>query len=86
VYVDHEFGPVETRAFGWGTLPEHALRGEERFAVEYDHGNDGVWYDVLAFSRPRHMLAWAGFPLVRRMQRRFGLDSIGALQRALAER
>src|SRR5665213_1739139 len=68
--------------FTYGTLPGHAESGEERFRVERDHG-DAVWYDILAFSRPRHILARLGRPWTRRVQKRFARDSAAAMLRAV---
>ncbi|MCI0393333.1 MAG: DUF1990 domain-containing protein [Chloroflexi bacterium] len=74
----------EERRFGfaYGTLPGHAERGEERFIVEWQT-DDEVWYDLLAFSRPGHWLVWSGYPLARRLQRRFARDSLAAMVRAV---
>ncbi len=85
VYVVEETGgPVERLAFAYGTLPEHVERGEERFEVEWRRGGDGsVWYDVRAFSRPHHPVAWAAYPWVRLQQRRFARDSLAAMRRAV---
>jgi uncharacterized protein (UPF0548 family) len=83
VYAADETGPVTRFGFAYGTLPGHAEAGEERFQVEWDRATDAVWYDILAFSRPRHPLARLGYPLVRRMQRRFGRDSAAAMRRAV---
>ena len=66
---------VERFGFAYGTLPGHGEKGEERFAVRWDHEDDSVHYDVLAFSRPNHTLAWLGYPLARTLQRRFARDS-----------
>ncbi|HET7478356.1 MAG TPA: DUF1990 domain-containing protein [Rubrobacteraceae bacterium] len=79
VYVVEDSGSVERRGFAYGTLPGHAARGEERFCVEWDRASDSVHYDVLAFSRPGHPLAWLGYPFVRRLQRRFARDSSAAM-------
>lgn len=75
----------EPRRFGfaYGTLPGHAERGEERFTVEW-LDDDSVWYDVLAFSRPRHILARLGYPLVRMFQRRFGRASKASMADAVS--
>jgi uncharacterized protein (UPF0548 family) len=81
VYVVDEAQPVRRFGFGYGTLPSHAGSGEERFAIEHDLEDDSVWYDILAFSRPRHFFARLGYPLVRRLQRRFGRDSAAAMLR-----
>jgi len=63
-----------THGFVYGTLPEHAECGEERFMVEM-LPDGSVWYEIRAFSRPRHWLAWAGFPLARWWQLQFAHDS-----------
>ena len=79
-----EAGAVRRYGFAFGTLPGHMEQGEERFTVEWNHEDDSVHYDVLAFSRPNHPLAWLGFPLARALQRRFARDSKGAMTRATA--
>ena len=69
------------------TLPGHAESGEERFLVEWDRTTNAVWYDILAFSRPRHPLARLGYLFTRRTQKRFARDSVAAMLRAVgAER
>jgi uncharacterized protein (UPF0548 family) len=70
------------RGFAYGTLPEHGERGEERFSVEWRREDDSVFYDLYALSRPNHQLAWLGYPLARRLQRRFARDSLQAMVRA----
>jgi uncharacterized protein (UPF0548 family) len=72
----------ERFGFAYGTLPAHALSGEERFIVE--HGAGGrVWYDILSFSRPNELLPRLYPPFVRRLQRRFAAGSLEAMQRAV---
>ncbi len=83
VYVVDEEEPARKFGFAYGTLPEHAESGEERFVIELDPGDDSVWYDVLAFSRPNHFLTRAGYPLARRIQKRFARDSAAAMSRAV---
>jgi uncharacterized protein (UPF0548 family) len=83
VYLLDEDGPTRRYGFAYGTLPGHAERGEERFMVEWRHGDDSVWYDLFAFSRPNHPLTWAGYPLTRMLQRRFARDSKAAMVRAV---
>ncbi len=85
VYRLEQTGPVETFGFAYGTLPDHPLRGEERFMVEWRHKDDSVWYDVLAFSRPSSFLLWLGRPVLRRFQRYFAADSLRAMVRASSE-
>jgi uncharacterized protein (UPF0548 family) len=82
VYVVDESGPVGKFGFAYGTLPGHVESGEERFLIEWNQG-DGVWYDILAFSRPNNILTRLAYPLVRRSQKRFGRDSAAAMFRAV---
>ncbi len=84
VAVVNEDGLVNRFGFAYGTLPDHAGSGEERFLVEWDRQEGSVWYDILAFSRPRHVLARLGYRWVRRVQKRFGRESAAAMRRAVA--
>src|SRR4051794_19315424 len=65
VYVIDDDGPPKRLGFAYGTLLEHAESGEERFMVEWNREDDSVWYDLLAFSRPRNFLSRLGFPIAR---------------------
>lgn len=85
VYVVEQSGPIRKFGFAYGTLPGHIEAGEERFLVEWNHGNDSVWYDILAFSRPNHFLSRFGYPLVRCLQKRFGRDSAAAILKAVLD-
>jgi uncharacterized protein (UPF0548 family) len=82
VYVIEEEGLDRKFGFAYGTLDNHIERGEERFMVEWHSADHSVWYDILAYSRPKHILAWLGYPLVRRTQKRFARDSAMAMLRA----
>lgn len=84
VYTVDETGPNFRFGFAYGTLPGHVESGEERFLVEWDRDDDAVWYDILAFSRPHHVLTRLGYPVVRRLQKRFGRDSATAMLRAVS--
>jgi uncharacterized protein (UPF0548 family) len=84
VYVVDESRPVRRVGFANGTLPGHAECGEEAFCVELDAAGD-VWYDLLAYSRPRHWLARLGYPFTRAMQRRFAAGSAAAMKRAVSQ-
>lgn len=75
VLVIEEVGTVSRFGFAYGTLPDHAGTGEERFLVEWDQADDGVWFDILAFSRPHHILTRLAYPIVRMTQKRFGRES-----------
>jgi len=70
----------EERRFGfaYGTLPDHVECGEERFTIEWNE-NDTVWYDILAFSKPRHPLVRLSFPLARMLQKRFARGSMARM-------
>ena len=71
----------EDRRFGfaYGTLPDHVERGEERFLIEW-LPDDSVWYDILAFSRPKHPLVRLSAPLARMLQKRFARDSLNRVR------
>ncbi len=84
VCVVEEVGPINRFGFAYGTLPGHVESGEERFLIEWDLSDDSVCYDILAFSRPNHIMTRLGYPLVRRLQKRFGRDSAASMLRAVA--
>ena len=83
VYLVNEDGPVKKSGFAYGTLSSHVERGEERFTIEWHQADDTVWYDILAFSRPNQILVKLGFPLARRLQKRFARDSLAAMTRQI---
>lgn len=83
VYVVDEPGSVCRYGFAYGTLPDHAGSGEERFLVEWDRASEEVWYDILAFSRPQWLLTRLGYRYMRRLQKRFGRESAAAMVRAV---
>lgn len=75
----------EERRFGfaYGTLKDHAERGEERFLIEWSTEDDAVWYDILAFSKPEQWQARFAWPLGRMLQKRFARDSMAAMKKAV---
>ncbi len=86
VYVLDETGgdrPVQRYAFAIGTLPGHTEQGEERFTVEWHAQDDAVYYELLAFARPRQLMARLAPPLVRLVQTRFAGDSYRAMAAAV---
>jgi uncharacterized protein (UPF0548 family) len=85
VYIVDEEVPINRFGFAYGTLAEHAESGEERFTVEWNREDDRVWYDILAFSRPRQMLARLGYPLSRLLQKRFAEGSKAAMIKAVSQ-
>jgi uncharacterized protein (UPF0548 family) len=82
VYSFESADEVRRFGFAYGTLADHMESGEERFSVEWRRDDDSVWYDLLAYSRPRHPLARIALPLSRALQRRFARDSLQAMLRA----
>ena len=86
VYVVDEEKPIQRYGFAYGTLPDHAQTGEERFFVERDRATGAVWYDILAFSRPHLLLTRLGYPYVRRVQKRFAKASAAAMLKAVGNK
>lgn len=83
VYVIDEQESVRKFGFAYGTLPDHVECGEERFTIEWNNQTDNsVWYDIYAFSRPQHPLVKLGFPIARRLQKRFARESLATMVRA----
>jgi uncharacterized protein (UPF0548 family) len=80
--VEEQRGTLERYGFAYGTLGDHAEMGEERFTVEFHSGNESVWYDLYAFSRPRPF-ALLAFPYTRSLQKKFASDSKFAMQKAV---
>jgi uncharacterized protein (UPF0548 family) len=82
VYTIEEKESSERFGFAYGTLPDHGEMGEERFLVECNREDHSVWYDLLAFSRPR-MWARVAYPFTRALQKRFARDSKAAMLKAV---
>jgi uncharacterized protein (UPF0548 family) len=83
VYTVDEAGPISKFGFAYGTLPGHVESGEERFLIEWNRGDNSVWFDIVAFSRPNHFLTRFGYPVVRRLQKQFGRDSAASMLKAV---
>jgi uncharacterized protein (UPF0548 family) len=81
--IDEQQCDLRRFGFAYGTLPGHAEAGEERFLIEWNERTGEVWYDILAFSRPNHLLAKLLFPIARMFQRRFARESAAAMRRAV---
>ena len=76
VYVINESGGTERFGFAYGTLRDHVESGEERFSAEWNLDDDSVWYDILAFSRPQHLLVRIAAQQTRKLQKQFARDSM----------
>jgi uncharacterized protein (UPF0548 family) len=82
VYVVDEDGPVRRFGFAYGTLPEHAEQGEERFTLEWHRNSDVVRYEILSFSMPGNVAVKLAYPIARGLQRRFLRHSLAAMSAA----
>jgi uncharacterized protein (UPF0548 family) len=80
-----EMGKMRRFGFAYGTLPDHAELGEQRFSVEWHQEDDSVWYDILAFSRPHQLAPRLGYPVTRRLQKRFVRESLQAMVKSSNE-
>lgn len=65
----------------WATTRRHVLCGEERLTVTRNTATDEVFFEVLSFSRPRHLFSWAAYPYVIAQQRRFARDATAVMMR-----
>lgn len=86
VYVIDEDVPIRRFGFAYGTLPEHAERGEERFTVEWNIESNVVSYDVLSFSRPGNTAVRFAYPVARWLQKRFLRNSLAVMVAAVQPR
>ena len=59
----------DRRGFAYGSLPGHAVSGEEMFGVRYDSADDAVYSEVVAFSRPARWWSRLGSPVLTLAQR-----------------
>ena len=66
VYVVDE---PNRRGFAYGSLPGHAVSGEEMFGVRYDPADESVHAEVVAFSRPSTWWSQIGAPVASVIQR-----------------
>lgn len=82
VYTEFSTHSPDRTAFAYGTLPGHAECGEERFEISFDASTQDVTYTITAFSRPASLLPRLGYPIARRLQRRFAASSAQALRSA----
>lgn len=81
--VVYETNEAKKYGFAYGTLTNHIERGEELFQVEMD-SEGTVWYEIRAFSQPRHWLVRLVKPLARLLQEKFRRDSLDAVRRFVA--
>lgn len=77
--------PPTRFGFMYSTTALHVEEGQERFVVEFELESGSVTYLIEAISRPRHILARAGYPFSRAMQHRFARDSHARMRRCASE-
>ena len=77
-------GAILRTGFGYGTLPGHAVRGEEAFTMEWHAVSEEIWYDIYSFSLPANPLVKLLSPIARATQRRFARQSLEKAARFLA--
>lgn len=85
VYVLDIHGGTKKFGFAYGTLPDHVECGEERFLVEWNQEDNSVWYEIFSFSRPSRFCYQIAAPYLRKLQKRFILHSLQAVQKAVSE-
>jgi uncharacterized protein (UPF0548 family) len=69
--------------FLYSTTNQHIEQGEETFMLRHNPETAEVSYELEAVSRPRHFLAWLGFPMSRFFQHRFARDSHRRMREAV---
>lgn len=80
--IDEKSEEKRSFGFGYGTLPIHSERGEERFLVEWDRKTDDVYYKILAFSKANHWLVALLWPAAVQIQNNFRFGSLRAMRNA----
>ena len=51
--------------------------------IRWEPADDSVWYELRAVSKPNHLVAQLGYPIVRREQARFRRLSAVAMRQAV---
>jgi uncharacterized protein (UPF0548 family) len=69
--------------FAYGTLANHAEKGEEIFEVSFDPDSQAVTYRIRAASKAHAAAARLGYPYTRLLQERFRRDSMAAMRGAV---
>jgi uncharacterized protein (UPF0548 family) len=69
-------GAIRRTGFAYGTLPGHAVRGEEIFSIEWHVATNEVWYDIFSFSLPANVLIRFAGPFLRAAQKQFASASL----------
>lgn len=69
---DQESGTGRTYSFTYATLPDHMVRGIERFEITWRGCDDAVTYTICAYFQAHHLLFKLGYPFARWLQHTAG--------------
>ncbi len=69
-------GAILRTGFAYGTLPGHAVRGEEIFSLTWSPATEEVRYEIFSFSKLASPVATLLSPVARAAQKRFALSSL----------
>lgn len=83
--LDEEDEQGRRFGFAYGTLAEHAVRGEELFLTTWDRSTDEVTFAIHKFSRPGRWWTRLAGPVSRAIQARFSYDALARMGRAVEE-
>jgi len=80
---EEDDGAVRRVGFAYGTLPHHAVRGEERFSLRQEGRGGPVAFGIRQFSRPSSWMLKALGPMSRSVQEAFVDGAMDAMCRAV---
>ncbi|MBF0193067.1 MAG: DUF1990 domain-containing protein [Magnetococcales bacterium] len=75
IYLVDEDGPIVRFGMGYGTLPGHAICGEERLSVAFCRETGSVSFEIFSFSTESQLIAKISSFHLRNLQDRFAKDS-----------
>jgi len=79
--IDDVQSGVRRYGFAYGTLEQHAVRGEELFLLELDEVSGEVRFVIQKFSKPAMWIARMAAPLTRHLQAKFTHDALRRFER-----
>jgi uncharacterized protein (UPF0548 family) len=75
IYILDDDGEIVRFGFGYGTLPGHAIRGEERMTVEFNRKSGAVHFEISSFSTESQLIAKISSFHLRSLQDRFAREA-----------
>jgi uncharacterized protein (UPF0548 family) len=75
IYIVNEDGPVIRFGMGYGTMPGHAICGEERLSVAFNPETGKVSFEIFSFSTESQLIAKISSFHLRTLQDRFARES-----------